>query len=530
MLRRSRIFTKRRLLILIFTLIEVVLLTRKITVKSNIEIVQKSEIKFNQPLICKGEIDFKSIDNKAYITTNGITQENLKNFVFETTYLNNSLVLDYNSFENISIDSDTAKFDINFPFLTSYTGKFHCLNYSSINQNYRKPPSLNNSYITSNELKFIKNSFTSTNKSELICFGDNFDNRYCNSSNIYYKNRNLIFVTDAFYEFPLDFVLLSPRNATDIQSDRLRQMPIVSNAFPEYYEAINSTVYIMSFYQDFYNLLFSHYEFMFPIYATIQHIEGSINNFDREFILFHENQYFDKLFYVFSNKKCHNTSQIRDTIFIKNGVLGMKRFWNQVLEEPYVYNVKSEEIEGLKELAMSRLNITYNQTNVALFTLVERHFKNFINYRQFFDELKSNCPSANIIWTEVMRMDVVDIIRLAANSLVIVGQNSNALAAAFWMRAGSYLIELNPKGFDCDRYYQQIAEFSKINYIRQIDKNDNTFYAKTAEMRSKLPKCYDREDRCSDPDCYHRLKFQTFWSYPDGWDNTWKQICNSNFV
>ncbi|EAY22530.1 hypothetical protein TVAG_035530 [Trichomonas vaginalis G3] len=363
------------------------------------------------------------------------------------------------------------------------------------------------------------------------CYNKKFDNRYCEATNIYYKSRHFVFTTTAYYEFPSDFVLLSPRNTTDHQSDRLSYMPIVTNRHLEYDERIDSITYVLSFYSDFYDMMKSHYEFLFPVYATINNIEKSVSNgFDRQFLLFHENPYLNQLFGVFSDKTPIIADSIRDIMFLKRVVFGMERFWTQVQTEPYNYHVSFEKLNGLKELAIARLGINITKsTNLTLFTLSEHHFDNFQNYRQFYDQIKQDCPSSNIIWADLIKMDIKTAIQYATQASAIVGQNSNALIVGFWLKPNSFLVEMIPNKFDCDKWYEDVAKYSNVRYIRTADNSDNSFYAKTAEQKELLPKCYSREDRCRDPDCYYRLKHQIFLYYADEWNDLWNFVCNNMF-
>ena len=510
----------------------------------------------NIPQICSNINDVNRISNERIeiMFKQATNQKDLFNFVFETKYLDEILLFDYKSFYNITFNKISISFDIILPFITDYEGKLHCLSDDFHKISYRKIDDFKRrkKYFSSQKLVLSKQEFSNSHltasemqennefvPSEMKCFGETFDDRFCYSKNIFLINENFIFNSNAIYNFPKDFVLLAPRNNTNQTfTDRLSYSPIVSNKIKFSTNDImklqikDNFVYVHSYYENnlLQNVMYL-YEFLFPTYQTIQIIEENpINSFDREFFVLNKNSYYAPYYNVFSNNKIQEISAMKEKkLFLSNVVFGMRRKWQQVDDEPYYYNYTKEDVKGLRELGINRLNISIdNITKTALFALSEFRFTNFGNFKTFPDDVQSVCSTFNIKTVKFYNTPPNNIISRAASAAFIIGQHSTSLSSVFWMKEGTTLIELVPNGFDCCTWYKDLASFSGVNYHLVMDHYDNRYFNKVIEFQKFLPDCYEDENRCQRKECYKILKKQIFLVLNDEWKSIVSDICSNN--
>ena len=508
----------------------------------------------NIPEICSKIEGIIAINNQTIEIRlkNTVDSYNLFNFVFETEYLNEILLFDYNSFKNISYNQNTKtiSFDIILPFITEYEGTMHCISNEFHKVLYRKIDDFKKrkKYYSSPKIIISKDDFSQLSvsynyikekneyiESEMKCYGESFDDRFCYGKNIFLIHDSFVFYSNAIYQFPSNFVLLAPRNNTNQTfTDRLSHSPIVtskvklSKAESMKLVVKENYVYIHSYYEEFLQNVLYLYEFLFPTYQTIQIIEESpIASFDREFYAMNRNEYYNNYYKIFSNHPVQDIYKLKHKkMLFSNVIFGMKRKWKQVDSEPYYYNYTKDDIKGLRELGYSRFNISIgNLTNTALFALSEHRFNNFGNFQTFPNDVKSECPAFNVKTVQFFNSHPTSTISLVSSSSLLIGQHSTSLASVFWMKEGATLVELVPRGFDCCNWYKDLASFSGANYHRVIDSNDNLYFNKIVEHQKMLHECYNDPNRCQRKDCYKILRKQMFVVWTDEWKSIISNIC-----
>ena len=559
---------KKRLIMLFFSLIIIFLLCIQFFVNFNFD---------NKTKLNTFPLYIKSVSSKNNILLIWLYEahsiEDIKNvldkFVIRAIAFKMPLILLNDSIIDV-IQYSNYSFGIvyDFPFIMQYSSCFFEI--------YDRKPfiPLNNEVLKIDISKTLKNPIKSyhvsfmindfnkdTNTSQLLCYGNNPLDRWCEMKRIWYLNTRIVFCTNAFYKFPSPFLSIGCRAPPfDIIEDRLNDEPIVthlsfSTISQQYGFFINhdNISYVVGRFHNSMMLWHVIFDFLIPAYWTIMKVEGKFRNANRSFFLRDSQEHIMWDFVSFlSEKEIINIKNDPTPRFFQNVIVGLPKFEKNIDENRVIsdmirfdYQFNEDVAVGLREAMLNsfdpheeirrQLNDPYQSINelnhknpIVIFIERGDSKRDVINTEEIIHLMQNTCKFCDIkkilphLLTPQMQIEMI------SEASALVGVHGSGLTHAVWLprsnsNFSSALLEILPYQYWCRDWYKVAADVAGAKYFSTM--NSGRILPLIPDEQSKLKKmCYNHPKMCYSIECNDFLKDQSFEMELDVFNESWMNI------
>lgn len=469
-------------------------------------------------------------------------------FLF-TQAFNQPLILNHESILNISLESESEfKIYFDFPFVMNYLCYLSI--FSEIPRLERPLPkqfdvrNIRKKSIKTYELLFNITEFINSNKSHLQCFGNDSLTRWCDMRNIGYIKTRLLFYTYAYFKFPSPFLSIGCRAPPfDIVEDRLYDEPMVTipDSSIKYNLNYPDITYIVGRFHNSMMMWHVLFDFMIPLYWTINKIESNFTSKSNRTILLRDSQYNVLLDFVepFSMNPIRNIKDDTRNLFFKRAIVGLPKFEKKPERirrishmATFEYNFNDNISIGLRDVVLKGFEIEDKPVNHSNPTIVyvsrENSQRDIINSNEVLDLMKKSCSFCDVKSVIFHHLTPREQIRVVSHASVLVGLHGSGLTHSLWLpRSNSkfeyVLLEILPYKYWCRNWYHTAANIAGIKYfstmntgriLPEVNKNSKLIY-KTCSLK---------KSSCNSILCNDILKDQKFQMELDTFNSTWIKI------
>lgn len=458
------------------------------------------------------------------------------NFGFATTAYDLPLVMPPKSAENAEFFGDTLEFEFPLPFVMNYEGDIFCTN----EKLYRDPPlrmphferndpGVAGVFRVSLNISEFEESFECT---QMLCHGDTFENRWCETRNIGIVSGHFVMATNAHYAFPSTFLSLGGRCPPfDNSQDRLNNEPLIMKQ--NIHELAAGTigkgevVFLTSIGSRQNSLVGVLFDFLLPVIETFWQLQNPWRNKRRRFFV---KEMGHRNFANLTNCPIESLPISRQLILIENAVIGLVKAdkkCDSTRSPSAHYNRSLTYSEGigakLRKSVLKHFNIREIENKTKkLVTFIEQPFT-IANIELIRNLVAKSCDFCDVR-TITIDQDLSSIIESVSQSDVIIGRTGDGLEHAVWLKPGSHVIELRPYKFWCDDTYQTAATLSNSHYHSVM----NTGRIKPAfdndADRLKAAECRSARSYCETQSCFDVLRSQFLDVELDTFNATWTNL------
>ena len=467
--------------------------------------------------ICNNILKIESNNNKIKIffknNINHLNPFNLSSyFGYLTNIFDSELIIPPVNIINPIIKNNFLEFSFLMPFLLNYTGELFCLNLLNHNLNDLKLNIIKKFFINYNLNEFNEEYLNS----QLKCFGNNFQNRWCEGRNIGFSSGHIIFKTNSIFNFPnkflylngdlfiknTDFNLLS--NEPFILKNKLNQFSIDSSSNLE----LNFLTSSENSNDNYFDFIFG---FLLPSSISINKIDPN-NSFKHIFHLKNSiNSNYQNLIYYLTGNTVKFFSNNPNLFIYKKIILGISK----IEKNPLILKSKIESIYNSLEFNQNDL---INFKNKILYNL---NFSNLISKKILFfdykieniyllkDIIKFYCQDCNITIINPYYFNPKELIYQISNTFILITFFNFFSEFSIFLPKNSYFIELIPFKFKNINLFNNISKYLSFNYIPLM--NSGIVLPKTINLEKKiiLENCWDFLKFPLTLDCY-----KEFINYP----------------
>ena len=512
--------------------------------------------------------DIKNVsyeDNKMHISFSKPIS-NINNisayFGYQTTAFNMPLTFQPNSFTNVIKKENDLFIQFDLPFVQYYTGHLYCSStqYDEILENEKE--NNQNKKIKSKSLSGPKNflqqadslyplSFNKTNFdynaewSQIKCFGETYETRFCEMLNVAIYKDLLVFSTKATYSFPQPFLTLDARAPPFNRKEAILGFePVVLDKIINSHDnTMHEKSYLINQFDISTNNVWNVVvDFLIPALVTIQYFENTHEIRNRNIIIRDTKYNIDTQF-----MNCLSLKQpillwenSEKTYKFDHLIVGLKKLEanpSSARSKEDKYKIKYSFTEHtcpyLHDLVFNSFNIhplTKNDDDYQKILLIENKSlnKTFINQEEIEQYMKASCDFCDIDVIDVSKMSRTEIMELFSSAHGIVGMHSDEIANAIWMKpeknVNKIIFELFPNGFHCNKKHKNIAKLNNFKYFSivgsEIPQNDD----KNKTTSKKLKDCLEDEYLCSTSECFSVLENQDLYVDISSFSYVWDSI------
>lgn len=367
------------------------------------------------------------------------------------------------------------------------------------------------------------------------CTDEPWTNRICTFRNICYnKDDTFYFESPYRIQFESNFLCLGSKTPpVDLELNRMPSGKFKTvNHFNTFIQKnIKEPSHLVSIYYNMHMLWHSFYDFLFPLYQTLNIFANNSEIRKRRIFL---PEFVPEIPHLTQSLTKFQVEKLKNPLCFNELTMGMKKITNLKLDKddpPYSFCKNCSF--GLRSLVMQYFNITdtnkYKKYLNIVFLGRKSMTRNVINEKEVFESLKNHfavdklqqkskeekeneyngnyvqnnneIDNVQIHYFEVMPLKKQ--IEIISKTDVFIAVHGSGLANILWMRPGSSVIEIMPKDFTCRDWYMKAAEAAGVNYYAYYAKNDGETVGGNIE---EAKKCASNKKKCSSKKCIDILR------------------------
>lgn len=438
--------------------------------------------------------------------------------------------------------------EFQLPVIQNYTGYLFC-----VNPKTWKPPTLS---VPSSVLKevdtfvpmnmSITNFTSSFNWSQVKCYGDSFETRFCEMRRISMHRNLIVFSSPVHYSFPEPFLSAGARSAPfDRYESRLIYEPIVINhplaSITKDIMHIPDLSYIIARFYNSWMLWHTTFDFLVPAFGTFDIIEGK-NKYRDRLIFLRDNDFkaFPEIISSLSTKEIVYLLNDNITRVFDRVVLGLKKYE----ENPSAsrdssemlnirYNFQNDTCPSLRDEVLRKLDIHSPELSVDTpkILMIERKTGNrmIMNIEEIEGYIRQECEFCEIKRVDMGSIPVIDQIKLIAESTVLIGVHGSGLSHCLWMQRSTKehptsMIEIKPHGYTCRDWFHSASIVAGIDYYDVYSGKKNYKNNLTELQINQLENCWSHPEWCPTQICHDLLRDQNITLEISTFSSVWKTI------
>ncbi|KAH0795692.1 hypothetical protein GPJ56_000571 [Histomonas meleagridis] len=470
-------------------------------------------------------------------------------FGYQTKSFDLPLVLQPKTFVLKSFTQYSLEFELPLPFIQNYTGTLFCVDPNHFKgSNFHVPKSLlaqTENYVPLNlQINKFSNSF---NWSQMQCFGNTLETRFCDMRHVALHKGLLVFSTPADFIFPEPFISSSARSfPNDRPESRLQHEPVVIhntlmqlNSSSIFYPQIS---YLISRFWNTLMLWHMIYDFLLPVFQTIERIEGDTTNRERNIFIKDIEPFVHKDFYkAISKYPIKNVLHDSDTRIFNRLIVGLEKTEistngnsvQRMLGAQFKFRNSSQmelQSEVFKELQIPKHKLDVDN---PLILIIERKTKSrkFVNVDAIEDYILSKCDFCSVKRIDFAKLKIKEQIEMAANASVVVGVHGSGLSHVIWMKRSTKdnptsLVELFPHGYVCRNWFETAANVAGVDYYKVFAKRNALPVNATEQYKWQMNYCWDHGELCTMALCHDVLRDQNVTVEIGAFSGAWLPIVN----
>lgn len=503
--------------------------------------------------------NISAIENKlSFSFTNSMNLGQFRDFskhlILLTKAFDRPLILNHESILNITLESE-SKLNIyfDFPFVMNYFCYISIFSkIPTIHKHHLSQQSIIKS-ITRKSIKTYKlfvnitsfaNIYNNHHTSHLQCFGNDSLTRWCDMRDIGYIRTRLLFYTNSIYTFPSPFMSIGCRSPPfDIIEDRLYDEPMVTrpNFSISYTYNYTDITYIVGRFHNSMMMWHVLFDFMIPLYWTINEIESGFRTASNRTILLRDSQYqiLIQFMQTFSKNPIRNIKNDRKSHFFNRAIVGLPKFEKNPLKNrrisdmaTFEYNFDENVSIGLREVVMKGFDIEdrpINHSNpIVIYVSRENSPRDLTNSEKVLDLMRETCTFCQIKSVTFHQLSPRSQIEAVSRASVLVGLHGSGLTHSLWLPRSnatyeSVLFEILPYKYWCRNWYKTAARVAGVDYFSTM----NTGRIRPdvhKSVRLKYDLCSLKKSSCRSIECNDLLKDQKFQMELDTFNSTWIKI------
>lgn len=386
--------------------------------------------------------------------------------------------------------------------------------------------------------------FINNKTSHLQCFGNSSLTRWCDMRNIGYIQTRLLFYTYSYYKFPSPFMSIGCRAPPfDIIEDRLYDEPLITSPQPSISYSFNYTdiTYIVGRFHNSMMMWHVLFDFMIPLYWTINKIEGSFGFNTNRTILLRDSQYqiLCEFIQTFSKNPIKNIKNDVKSYFFKRAIVGLPKFekdpnkYRRISNmATFTYNFDENISIGLREVVMNGFKIDSEEINhenpTVIYVSRANSHRDLTNSDEVIKLMKSVCDFCDIKSVTFHQLSPRKQIEVASKASALVGLHGSGLTHVLWLPRSkvnftSVLLEILPYKYWCRNWYKTAANVAGVNYFSTMNTGRILPDVEASSML-KYKFCCLTKSKCESIECNDVLKDQRFQMELDTFNSTWINV------
>lgn len=463
-------------------------------------------------------------------------------FGYQTQSFGLPLILQPGSLDLVQASSTNLTLNFPLPFIQYYSGHLTCVNPNHYEQSSFGIPSdilskVDNFLPLDMNITTFRNS-DDQNWSQMICYGNSYETRYCDMRNVAIYQKLFIFATKADYVFPQPFLSSSGRAPPFDRSEgrlvyepSVIHSPITSLPGESIHYQSNPLCYVISHFYNSQMLWHMLFDFLVPAFHTFMQFEN-FEKIDKDyndrhiFIRDNERLVHPQLLHSLSKYDIPNIYRDSITRQFQRVIVGLEKLEenpstdrtpNEMLQIKYNYTNKTSPY--IRKAIFNALSIKDHpiDSESPLILIVDRSQKSkkftirkFINIEEIEEYLLSRCDFCRVKRIEFSSQNLTEQIELISSASVLIGVHGSGLTNTLFMKPSSEkaptaLIELLPYGYHCRNWFQKAANVASVDYYSIMSKK---ILPNDASKTTKFNHCWTHPELCSTYECHDLLRDQ----------------------
>lgn len=442
-------------------------------------------------------------------------------FGYETTAFSRPLIIPYNATTFINKTERSVTLQLTLPFVQNYDGSVFCVNPDFFKEeSLLKTSSILNKVDNIFEYHTKKSNFSKHNYSQLQCFGDSYETRFCEMRNVGLYNSILVFYSPVLYHFPDPFLSIGARAPPFCRvNSMLNFEPVVIkrplSQLPGMQKHESTLSYLIARFHNSLMIWHMLYDFIIPAYSTFDMFEKDSYVQNRQiFIRDDEFSCYDDFINLLSEKPINYIDKNNPvTISFDRLIVGLRKFETNptaaripadMLRINYMFN--KETAPRFRDEAMRRLkiNTTIDPLSPKVIIIERKKQKRyFVNPEEVEQYIRQTCDFCDVQRVDFAEYSQAEQVRIASSASVLIGIHGSGLGHVIWMPPSGNgtraLIEILPPGYVCRDWFAKAAEIARVDYYSIFGR----VYNSTEPVRQR---CLDNPDICATIGCHDYLR------------------------
>ena len=479
-------------------------------------------------------------------------QEKLNEYIgYQTQSFKLPLIIKPGTPKLIKYSKYSAQMIFPMPFIQNYTGYLICSNHYTPAP-FNLPRDILAEVDNFLELNMRIDHFRKDKEwSQLRCFGNTFETRYCDMRNVAIYKQLFFFASEADYVFPEPFLSSSGRAAPfDRYESRLIYEPIVIHdpikkitELDENFEHYENLSYVISRFYNTGMLFHAILDFLVPAFHTFSIIEKSkFSNERYVFLRDYEAAAFPELVQSLSKHKIIELFKDNITRIFKRVIVGLEKLEKNPSAArendgmlSIEYNMRNDTAVMLRDEVIKSLSIDPPKLDPyhPLILVVERTkgSRRILNLDEIEEYMLSRCDFCRIKRVDYAELSIQKQVELTAKSSVLFAAHGSGLSNCVWMKPSTVthptaVIEILPHAYTCRDWFHGAANISGADYYSVMSGKKAVHPNITKKEYKHLELCWKHSEYCQTVLCHDTLRDQNISIEIGSLSSVWISVVN----